>query len=52
MRMVEIVNTHDLFGIAWGGIVDDYPEFHRREEGERWEDWLGELFSLVFTEVG
>jgi hypothetical protein len=51
MRMVEIVNTHDLFGIAWGGIVDDYAEFHHREEGVRWEDWLGGLFSLVFTGV-
>jgi hypothetical protein len=51
MEMVEIVNSHDLFGIGWGGFVDDYAEFHHRQQGERWEIWLRGLYSLVFAGV-
>lgn len=51
MEMVGIINSHDIFGIGWGGFIDDYAEFHPRLPGEQWEEWLRGLFSLVFAGV-
>ena len=46
-KMVRIVNDHDLFGVIYGGYIEDYDAVWPRDR-RHWETWLSKLFILLF----
>jgi hypothetical protein len=50
-KMVKIVNEHDIFGIGWGGYIEDYQKIIPREANQTWREWLGKLYVLCFQGV-